>query len=59
MLGRNRNYGKLRMPTLFRMIIVIAVLGGGAAAGLAVLGLVAKPDQTEMRIDVTSRLPGR
>lgn len=47
------------MPTLFRMIMVIAVLGGGAAAGLAALGIVAEPGQEETRIDVSDRLPGR
>ena len=47
------------MPTIFRMILVIAVLGGGAAAGLAVLGVVAEPEQGEVRIDVTGKLPQR
>lgn len=47
------------MPTLFRMIMVIAVLGGGAAAGLVVLGLVAEPVPEEISIDVTSQLPGQ
>ncbi len=47
------------MPTLFRMIMVVAILGGGAAAGLAVLGVVAEPEQEEVRIDVTDKLPRR
>lgn len=47
------------MPTLFRMFLVIAVLGGGAAAGLIVLGFVAEPEPREVSIDVSDRLPGR
>lgn len=47
------------MPTLLRMILVIVVLGGGTAVGLAVLGVVAEPVAEEVQIDVTDQLPGR
>ena len=47
------------MPTLFRMLMVVVILGGGAAAVLAVLGVVAEPEQREVRIDITNKLTGR
>ncbi len=41
------------MPTFFRMILVIAILGGGGLAGLAALGMFAEPQSRLVTMDLT------
>jgi len=47
------------MPTLFRMFLVLAILGGGVLGFLAYLGSSAGPAPEEVSIDVSPDLIGR
>ena len=40
------------MPTIVRMILEIAILGGGVLAGLAALGILAEPKSRTVTMDV-------
>ena len=48
------------MPTLFRFILVLAVLGGLAFAGMWALATFVEPQPREMSVTIpSSRLPAR
>jgi len=47
------------MPTLFRMLLVLILLGGGFLGFLAYLGSSPEPVSELVSVDVTSRIIGK